>query len=408
MNRTGAPFTPQRCMGYHKPQPMRTLLLLLALTTTTQAQWEIQPSPTTADLRGIHAVSPEIAWASGTDGTVLRTVDAGAHWTLCATPPDAEHLDFRGIQAFDDKEAVVMSSGKGPLSRLYKTTDGCAHWTLLFTNPDTAGFWDAVRFLDPNFAILIGDPIGPEIYAVWTHDGGRTWRKFEQTEAPPLRPGASLFAASNSAIAVPNADSVFAVVNDGKQSLSLEADFEELCRILDGQTTQPSSCVKEYTWMNAVTLPNPLANDTSGIFSVAARSGSDDHLLIAVGGDYKTPEQTGMAAFSDGNEWHPAQTPPQGYRSSVAYEAHTRTWITVGPNGTDVSTDDGRNWHPLHPPAASDGNQDQRDADKNWNALSLPYVVGPHGRIGKLRPNSLPAPSQVPGHPPHLSDTQES
>ena len=28
----------------------------------------------------------------------------------------------------------------------------------------------------------------------------------------------------------------------------------------------------------------------------------------------------------------------------------------------------------------------------NWrlrNAISLPFVVGPHGRIGKLRPNAL-------------------
>jgi hypothetical protein len=29
------------------------------------------------------------------------------------------------------------------------------------------------------------------------------------------------------------------------------------------------------------------------------------------------------------------------------------------------------------------------DADKNWNALSLPFVVGPHGRIGKLNAKAL-------------------
>jgi hypothetical protein len=29
------------------------------------------------------------------------------------------------------------------------------------------------------------------------------------------------------------------------------------------------------------------------------------------------------------------------------------------------------------------------DADKNWNALSLPFVVGPDGRIGKLRTNAV-------------------
>ncbi len=29
------------------------------------------------------------------------------------------------------------------------------------------------------------------------------------------------------------------------------------------------------------------------------------------------------------------------------------------------------------------------DTDRNWNALSLPFVVGPHGRIGRLNPRGL-------------------
>jgi hypothetical protein len=43
----------------------------------------------------------------------------------------------------------------------------------------------------------------------------------------------------------------------------------------------------------------------------------------------------------------------------------------VGPNGTDISTDDGKNWQPLKPSP-----DDPPDADKNWNALSLPFAVG--------------------------------
>ena len=77
----------------------------------------------------------------------------------CAIPPDAEHLDFRGIQAFDANTAIVMSSGKGDLSRLYKTTDGCHTWKLLFTNPDKDGFWDAILLnrCDKD-GYLLGDP----------------------------------------------------------------------------------------------------------------------------------------------------------------------------------------------------------------------------------------------------------
>ncbi len=130
-----------------------TLLLLLTATLTTkkiQAQFDIEDSNTTASLRGIHNVGGGVAWASGTNGTVLRTEDGGYLWQTCTIPPEAEKLDFRGIQAFDENTAIVMSSGKGDLSRLYKTTDGCQTWKLLFTNPDKEGFWDDVQFESPN------------------------------------------------------------------------------------------------------------------------------------------------------------------------------------------------------------------------------------------------------------------
>jgi hypothetical protein len=104
---------------------------------------------------------------------------------------------------------------------------------------------------------------------------------------------------------------------------------------------------------------------------------------VTVGGDESEPEgSAGTAAVSiDGSlHWAASQTPPHGYRSSVAYDADSKTWITVGPNGTDISNDDGQNWRALKPSAG-----DPVDADKNWNALSLPFVVGPDGRIGRLR-----------------------
>ena len=111
-------------------------------------------SGTTADLRGIDNVGGGVAWASGTNGTVLRTEDGGYLWQPCAVPPGAEHLDFRGIQAFDANTAIVMSSGKGDLSRLYKTTDGCQTWKLVFTNPDKDGFWDALIMTDQNIGTV--------------------------------------------------------------------------------------------------------------------------------------------------------------------------------------------------------------------------------------------------------------
>jgi photosystem II stability/assembly factor-like uncharacterized protein len=112
-------------------------ICLLPAIAHSQAEksgpWEIQNSGTTASLCGIHAVGGGVVWASGTDGTVLRTEDSGYMWQSCAMPPGAEKLDFRGIWAWDENTAVIMSSGPGDQSRLYKTTDGCSHWTLLST-----------------------------------------------------------------------------------------------------------------------------------------------------------------------------------------------------------------------------------------------------------------------------------
>jgi hypothetical protein len=39
----------------------------------------------------------------------------------------------------------------------------------------------------------------------------------------------------------------------------------------------------------------------------------------------------------------------------------------------------------LRSPASTDA----PDADKNWSALSLPFAIGPKGRIGKLRTEVL-------------------
>jgi photosystem II stability/assembly factor-like uncharacterized protein len=86
---------------------MRTELALLAILAATSsaafAQWTLETSNTTADLRGIHSIGGGVAWASGTNGTVLRTEDGGYVWQSCSVPPGAEKLDFRGIQAFDAK-----------------------------------------------------------------------------------------------------------------------------------------------------------------------------------------------------------------------------------------------------------------------------------------------------------------
>src|SRR5208337_4628978 len=119
--------------------------------------WQMQDSGTTAGLRGIDSVDGTVAWASGTGGTVLRTVDGGAHWTQCAVPDadkDGATLEFRGVQAWDATTAIVMASGPGDKSRLYKTTDGGMTWKMLEKNTEKDGFWDGFVFQRSDYGYL--------------------------------------------------------------------------------------------------------------------------------------------------------------------------------------------------------------------------------------------------------------
>ncbi len=377
--------------------PRHTFLLIFAVFLTAtlpiQAQWDIQDSRSTASLRGIHNVGGGVAWASGTDGTVLRTEDGGYLWQTCATPPGAEKLDFRGIQAFDENTAIVMSSGKGDLSRLYKTTDGCRTWKLLFTNPDKEGFWDTLVISNHNSeGLLIGDQVDGKFAMFAAMPSLDDWKRFDHTvRSPDLPVNASrsknevMFAASNSILAGDPGGGL-AFVTGGKDGSFLHAT-----------KWHPRLLFNDWWSTTFAVVPIPMAKgDSAGTFSFATRDGCPNNSVctfVVVGGDYMKPnEKTGTAAY--GTVSHRSGVPdrfarsessPGGYRSSVAYDPTTKTWITVGPNGTDISRDDGRNWTPLKPTPT-----EPQDADKNWNALSLPFVVGPKGRIGKLRDTAIP------------------
>ena len=360
--------------------------LLLAVASIAVAQspttspWQMQDSGTTAGLRGIHSVDGTVAWASGTGGTVLKTIDGGAHWQKCAIPDsatDGATLDFRGVQAWDAMTAIVMASGPGEKSRLYKTTDGCKTWKLLFTNPDKNGFWDAYRVDQRgHLGILMGDPI-KDRFAVWLidlYDSSFQIKRFHHT--PRAHKDEAAFAASNSAIFVDDVFSDYWIATGGKSGARvikrIDHDFDDF-----GFDTFPSSSV----------LVGQKA-ESSGIFGLSFRKGPktanpERRFLngIAVGGDYTKPnDSTGTAAWSsDGGEhWTASTILPHGYRSTVQWSESLKLWITAGTNGSDISRDDGKTWQPLD--------------NGNWNALSLPFVVGPNGHIARLDPKALPKP----------------
>src|SRR5262245_40492685 len=151
---------------------MKTLSsFMLLFATAANAQWAKVPVPTTASLRGLSVVSEKVVWASGTGGTVIRTVDGGKDWSVMAVP-GAETLDFRGIRAFDDKTAVIISSGpaeKGQ-AHIYRTSNGGKTWQQAFEEKRAGIFFDAVAFWDRKHGIVLSDPVDGKFVLFTTDD----------------------------------------------------------------------------------------------------------------------------------------------------------------------------------------------------------------------------------------------
>ena len=304
---------------------------VVAVSAYAQPQWMTQTTGVTARLRGVSAVSTRVAWASGADGTVIRTADGGRTWQRL-TVPDSAKLDFRDIDAIDERTAVVLSIGAGGASRIYRTSDAGATWELQFANTDPDAFFDAMAFWDADRGVAFSDSVNGRFVITVTRDGGRTWSRVPPDALPAALPNEGAFAASGTNVAVFGRDLVW--IGTGAAARS------RVLRSTDGGRA----------WRIADT---PLASGpSSGIFSIAFRDAMHG---VVVGGDYRKEKEAvdNVAVTSDGGRtWALIKERAlSGFRSAVApVPGARRSWIAIGPSGADLSSDDGHTWKPLDGP----------------------------------------------------------
>lgn len=285
-------------------------------------RWVERPTGTDAEFRGLAPVSRNIAWVAGTGGTVLRTTDGGRHWQN-VSPPDAQALEFRDIEAFDARTAVALTIGTGDASRVYRTTDGGRHWQVGFTNTDDRAFYDCMAFFDRRHGIAMSDPVDGRFRIIRTDDGGASWAVDDPSGMPPALDGEFGFAASGTCL-----------VTAGPRDAWLATGGGATSRVLHSRD-------RGHTWQ-AVNTP-VRSGPSAGIYSLAMH---DPWHGLAIGGDYTTPDSApdALALTHDGGRtWQPA-TGPGEYRSGAAW---LTSWIAlaVGPTGSDISVDAGRTWH---------------------------------------------------------------
>ena len=312
-----------------RPSIALAVLAFVTATQTASPSWQPLSSGTTARLRGVSAVSDRVVWASGSNGTILRTADAGTTWTVLSVP-GAEKLDFRDIDAVDERTAYALSIGPGEASRIFKTSDAGATWAQQFVNADPKAFFDAMAFWDANRGVAVSDSVDNQFVIMITSDGGKTWTRIPSQSLPPALANEGFFAASGTNVAVLPPNHVW--IGTGAASES------RVLRSSDGGKT----------WALAAT---PLASGpSSGIFSIAF---SDPKHGMVVGGDYKVEiGAIDNAARTDdgGASWTPIKG-LSGFRSVVAYlPSSGKRVIAVGPTGSDYSADGGTTWKPLAGP----------------------------------------------------------
>lgn len=336
-------------------------LLLLSATALAQSGLQFQSSHTSESLRGVSAVSQLVAWASGTHGTYLRTVDGGRTWAA-AQVPDAGPLDLRGVVAFSADEAFLMSSGPGELSRIYHTSDAGQHWQPQFTNTNPKGFFDSIAFWDAKHGMVLGDPVPDESgklkFEILITEDGQTWHRLQSSRLPDAIEGEGAFAASNSCIAVTGTNIWFAT--GGKVARVFHSPDR-------GQSWQ------------VVDSPIQHGRESAGIFSIAFRDSL--HGTIA-GGDYKRPKEDGPnLAFTEdgGKSWKMADVHPQAYFSAVAYDrVRPARLFVVGP---DFVLDYRGQGESKRIPGGKEVGLNAMSAEPDGGAL----VVGPKGLIATVR-----------------------
>ena len=207
-----------------------------------------------SSFRGLSVVNNNVLWVSGSNGTVGRSVDGGKTWKWMKIK-GFEKTDFRDIEAFDEKTAVIM--GVDEPAYILRTTDGGETWKVVYENQTKGMFLDAMEFWNEQSGIVVGDPINGRFFILRTFDGGKTWQNIPEENRPVADSGEACFASSGTNVRkLSKSEAVF--VSGGLSSHIFIRDKKILLPILQG---------KESTGANSVAVKN-------------------SKTLIVVGGDF--------------------------------------------------------------------------------------------------------------------------
>jgi photosystem II stability/assembly factor-like uncharacterized protein len=302
---------------------------------SAQAVAQAGPRVTTQPIGGsalffaVHAVSPTVVWASGTGGTIARTVDGGSTWQLRPVP-GGDSLQFRDIHAFGADTAFALAIGNGEASRIYRTIDGGNSWTEQFRNTDPDAFYDCFTFVDAQRAVVFGDAANGRTHVLRTTNGGASWALLPPAAVPAPLEGEGAYAASGRCV-VHAGERVFIATGGPGSRLFVSDDAGATFALFDTPFVKSASA------------------GTSGLAFRDPMHG------IGVAGDMTNlrgdSAQAVVAVTDDGGRtWTLRQRPPlPGALTGVTWVpgAGTETAVAAGFGGVFSTRDAGRSWQSL-------------------------------------------------------------
>lgn len=306
---------------------MKYLILYLCMLPFTGFAQTYNLIPLTAgtntSIRGMSVVSDEIAWVSGSNGYIGKTIDGGSSWQW-TQPAGYEKLDFRDIEAFDGLKAIIVNAGSPAYVLL--TVDGGKTWTERYKNLDSAIFLDGMDFWDEKNGIIFGDPILNKMQLLRTRDGGQSWTNISANVKFDMAVGEAGFAASGTTIRTLPGGRTWIATGGAVANIYFSDNYG-------------------YAWKR-FNCPIIQGESSTGTFSMAFYSKKKG---VVVGGNYlKDKESLNNVLLSSngGKSWKKPMKPVSGYRSGVAY-LNDHVLIATGTSGTDISQDGGQNWYAI-------------------------------------------------------------
>jgi photosystem II stability/assembly factor-like uncharacterized protein len=311
--------------------------------------------PSNVSFRGLKSRGRQI-WASGTQGTVGHSTDAGKTWTFQHVP-DAEKIDFRDLAILNRTDIMLMSAGPSEEGKaiVYRTMDGGKKWQEIFKKNSPGYFFDCLQWDTENKqAWLLSDPIKQRLTLISYKKNN--FVELDAASTPKLQTNEAFFAASGSSMLQANGQLYF--VGGGADSIKIYAYN-----------------IRKNMWQ--ISNPGIASGEAKGYFSIGSKNKNE---FWAVGGDYRKLNELSVpiiTTIDGGKQWEILKDTPKFYMEKVIWAKPY--WIVSGPSQSAAYHPQTKRWRSL-------GNSPYHNIIQVGDTI---WGIGAKGQLGYISLSSI-------------------